>query len=73
MKFAQGTNLWLPDGTGSFFRNRFFLSQQVLSFAVGPRDGETGRKMWEDIPVEYRKKQFYTDDLNIYHPLIPWS
>jgi IS1 family transposase len=29
--------------------------------------------MWVDIPVEYRKKQFYTDDLNIYHSLIPWS
>lgn len=44
---------------------------QVLSFAVGPRDGETVRKMWEGIPVEYKKKQFYTDDLNIYHSLIP--
>ena len=29
--------------------------------------------MWEDIPAEYRKKQFYTDDLNIYHSLIPES
>jgi hypothetical protein len=29
--------------------------------------------MWEGIPAEYRKKQFCTDDLNIYHSLIPWS
>jgi IS1 family transposase len=41
-----------------------YQTAQVLSFAVDPRDGATAKKMRENIPVEYRKKQFCTDDLN---------
>ena len=29
--------------------------------------------MWESIPEGYRKKQVYTDGLNIYGSLIPYS
>ena len=50
-----------------------YQTTQVLSFAVGPRDAVTGRAMWEDMPEGYRKKQIYTDGLNIYESLIPYS
>ena len=46
---------------------------QVLSFALGPRDSATARAMWEGLPQAYKKKQVYTDGLNIYESLIPYS
>jgi insertion element IS1 protein InsB len=49
-----------------------YQTGQVLSFAAGPRDLETGRKLMEGIPKEYRRKQFYTDGLVIYESLIPF-
>ena len=45
----------------------------MLSFAVGPRDSATARAMWEGLPEAYKKKQVYTDGLNIYESLIPYS
>ena len=50
-----------------------YQTTQVLSFAVGPRDTSTGRKMWEGIPEGYRRKQSYTDGLKIYDALIAYS
>jgi IS1 family transposase len=50
-----------------------FLTTQTLSFAVGPRDAETGRVMWKAIPQSYRRKQAYTDGYSVYESLIPWS
>ena len=50
-----------------------YQTTQTLSFAVGPRNTETGRQMWEGIPAGYRRKQAYTDGLKIYEALIPYS
>lgn len=50
-----------------------YQTTQTLSFSVGPRDTVTGRAMWDGIPEGYRKKQVYTDGLNIYDSLIPYS
>ena len=50
-----------------------YLTTQVLSFAVGTRDTATGKQMWEGLPAGYSRKQTYTDGLNIYESLIPYS
>jgi insertion element IS1 protein InsB len=49
-----------------------YQTKQVLSFAIGPRDLATGKKLIEGIPLGYRKKQIYTDGLALYESLIPF-
>ena len=48
-----------------------YQTRQVLSFAVGPRDLATGKKLMAGIPEGYQKKQVYTDGLALYESLIP--
>jgi IS1 family transposase len=43
-----------------------------MSFAVGPRDLATGKKLIGGIPEGYRNKQIYTDGLALYESLIPF-
>jgi len=50
-----------------------FLTTQTLSFAVGGRDTETGRIMWQAIPKSFGRKQVYTDEYICYEKLIPRS
>ena len=47
-----------------------YLTKQTLSFAVGGRDGETGKKMFGAIPKDYKRKRVYTDQYNCYPNII---
>ena len=50
-----------------------YQTTQALSFAVGKRNTQTGRIMWQAIPKSYARKQVYTDEYVCYETLIQRS
>ncbi len=50
------------------------LSRQVLSFVLGDRSEDSLRRLWINLPAEYRRKLVYTDEYGVYATFFrPWQ
>lgn len=49
-------------------------TQQVLTFHVGDRSGQSAKGLWEKIPTAYQEHAvFYTDHYAVYAGVIPFA
>ena len=49
-------------------------TRRVVGWAVGDRSPATGRKLWDSLPADYRKRGvFYTDEYHGYRQILPAS
>ena len=46
-------------------------TRQVVSYAIGDRSKETGKKLWDKIPQVYRSGKCFTDFYSVYKNIIP--
>ena len=70
-----------PDELWSFVlkkTNRFWIwialcrkTRHMVSYAIGDRSKETGKKLWDKIPLAYRSGKCFIDFYSVYKTIIP--
>ena len=48
-------------------------TRQIIAYAVGKRNVETCRVLWQRVPKDYRRKLIYTDFYDAYFAVLPRS
>ena len=42
---------------------------QILAFHLGPRNGQSARQLWEQVPAPWKRDLVFTDGFNAYPPV----
>lgn len=48
-------------------------TRQILAFHVGNRTKASGEALMAKLPIDLKKKHFYTDKFSAYFEIIPWK
>ena len=46
-------------------------TRQIVAFVIGDRSSTTARKLWEQLPPDYRSCDVFTDEFNVYPVIVP--